>query len=279
MIEVPILPQAIRRDEVCALSTVRRVAAMLDLEPDTIRTGDALPRGWQFTLLAADTRRSALRADGFPGLGVPMPDLGLPRLMLVGRSVTFLADITVGAELVRHSRVEAIKHKSSASGPMVSVTIAHELHMSPEAQPALTETQTYLLMPAREAGSPLPDSTIGPPVTAAHCKTVVPDETLLFQYCALGFNSHRIHLDRDHARSVEGFPDLVVNGGLATLFMTEFLRLDLGLVPSALRVRHMAPLYCGRPITLGADRVGDSWTLKAYDERNTLAVQMEVEVR
>ena len=103
MIDFQIIPQAIRRDEVCTLGTARRVASMLDLDPDSIRAGDALPRGWQFTLLAADTRRSALRADGFPGLGVPMPDLGLPRLMLVGRSVTFLADITVGAELVRHT--------------------------------------------------------------------------------------------------------------------------------------------------------------------------------
>ena len=70
------------RTEICSVSTVRRVAAMLDLEPHAYELGAALPRGWQFLLMAADTKRSQLRADGFPGLGVPMPDMGLPRLML-----------------------------------------------------------------------------------------------------------------------------------------------------------------------------------------------------
>jgi hypothetical protein len=51
---------------------------VLSCAPDEWHEGDALPRGWQFILLGADTRRSALRSDGFPGLGVPLPDLGLP---------------------------------------------------------------------------------------------------------------------------------------------------------------------------------------------------------
>jgi 3-methylfumaryl-CoA hydratase len=116
------------------------------------------------------------------------------------------------------------------------------------------------------------------PVRAAHLKTVVPDETLLFQYSALGFNSHRIPLDREHAREVEGFADLVVNGGLATLLLTEFLRRDLGVTPAALAVRHVAPLYCNRAITLSADQVGDRWLLKAFDDQHRLAVDMEVDV-
>ena len=107
---------------------------------------------------------------------------------------------------------------------------------------------------------------------------VVPDETLLFQYSALGFNSHRIHIDREHARKVEGFPDLVVNGGLATLLLTEFLRRDLGVTPAAIAVRHVAPLYCNRAVTLAADQVGKRWILKAFDDQHRLAVDMEVDV-
>ncbi len=64
---------AIDRVESCSPSAVRRVAAMLDLDPDTFPGDGLLPRGWQFFLMGADTRRSALRADGFPGLGVPCP--------------------------------------------------------------------------------------------------------------------------------------------------------------------------------------------------------------
>src|SRR6476661_3057295 len=100
----------------------------------------------------------------------------------------------------------------------------------------------------------------------ATMKRIVPDETLLFHYSSLGFNSHRIHLDRDFARQAEGFPDLVVNGGLATLLLTELLRNEPGGVLTSLAAKHVAPLFCGRPIFLGADRQGDKWLLRAFDD-------------
>jgi 3-methylfumaryl-CoA hydratase len=268
---------AVERQEHCSVAGARRVAAMLDLDPDHIAAGDAFPRGWQFLLLGADTRRSALRSDGFPGLGVSMPDLGLPRLMLGGRTVAFRNDIPIGAALRRSSAVQSLRHKATASGPMAIVTLVHELRVDGQADPALVETQTYLLMsPGKTADDTAMPAAASP--RAEHLATVVPDETLLFQYSALGFNSHRIHIDRRHACEVEGFPDLVVNGGLATLLLTEFLRRDLGVRPAALKVRHVAPLFCNRPITLAADRHGERWHLKAFDDGHRLAVDMEVDV-
>lgn len=271
-------PAALERQESCSISVVRRVAAMLDLDPASVASGEPLPRGWQFVLMAADTRRSALRSDGFPGLGVPMPDLGLPRLMLGGRSVSFRADIPVGSTLLRTSAVQNIRPKTTATGPMAVVTLVHQLRLNGQPEPALVETQTYLLLPPRTAAADDAATPTETPATAAHMAVVVPDETLLFQYSALGFNSHRIHIDRGHAREVEGFSDLVVNGGLATLLLTEFLRRDLGVQPAALKVRHLVPLYCNRPVTLAADRIGERWFLKAYDDRHRLAVDMEVDV-
>jgi len=251
---------------------------MLDLDPADLSPGTPLPRGWQFVMLGADTRRSALRRDGFPGLGVPMPDLGLPRLMLGGRSVSFAGDIPIGAPVTRSSAVRSVVHKTNESGPMAIVTLVHELRIAEQAAPALVETQTYLLL---SAGKPRADEPLKPadPVTAAHVRTVTPDDTLLFQYSALGFNSHRIHIDRDYARNEEGFPDLVVNGGLTTLLLSEFLRRDLNLVPAAFKVRHMAPLFCNRPVTLAADRIGARWRLRAFDDHNRLAAEMEVDIQ
>jgi 3-methylfumaryl-CoA hydratase len=277
-IEPEIVAPVLRR-EVCSLAQARRVAAMLDLDPDQVAEGQALPRGWQFILMGADTRRSALRADGFPGLGVAMPDLGLPRLLLGGREVSWSKDIPIGARLIRASTMDSLTRKTTDAGPMAIARIRHEMRLSDDTAPALVETQTYLLLPARNA--PATDDVSGrlPQVSGQLLSTVVPDETLLFQYSALGFNSHKIHIDRAHARNVEGFPGLVVNGGLATLLLTEFLRRDLGLVPAAIKVKHLVPLYCGRPITLAADRVDTQWRLKAYDHRNVLAVDMEVETQ
>ncbi len=249
---------------------------MLDLNPDDFQTGMALPRGWQFILMAADTKRSQLRADGFPGLGVPMPDLGLPRLMLGGRSVTYLADIRIGAELTRKSSIRSLTQKANHAGPMVVASIEHELSVTGQETPALIETQTYLLLPASKGAASVGVSRHPDDLVGQFIKTVVPDETLLFQYSALGFNSHKIHIDRSHARNVEGFPDLVVNGGLATLLLTEFLREEAGVIPQSLKVRHVAPLFCGSPITMVANPIEGKWQLQAYDHRFTLAVDMEV---
>jgi 3-methylfumaryl-CoA hydratase len=226
--------------------------------------------------MAADTKRSLLRADGFPGLGVTMPDLGLPRLLLGSRSVSYLKDIPIGANVGRRSCIQNHTHKSTKAGPLAVATIQHELTLGNDPSPALVETQTYLLLPASKGSSPSNPTVFTPIVTGQKVKTVVPDETVLFQYSALGFNSHKIHIDRAHARNVEGFPDLVVNGGLATLYLTEFLRQDMGVHPASYKVKHVAPLFCGRPITMVANQVGTGWHLQAFDNRSILAIDMEV---
>jgi 3-methylfumaryl-CoA hydratase len=265
------------RTEICSVSSVRRIAAMLDLEPDAFELGAALPRGWQFLLMAADTKRSQLRADGFPGLGVPMPDLGLPRLMLGGRTVAYKSDIPIGAAVTRRSCIRNITQKSNQSGPLVIATIEHELTLTECKTLALVETQTYLLLPASKGGSAVGVSEHPDELTGQFLKTVVPDETLIFQYSALGFNSHKIHIDRSHARNVEGFPDLVVNGGLATLLMTEFLRNDVNVFPTGIKVRHIAPLFCGSPITMVAKQLEGKWQVQAYDHRFILAIDLEID--
>src|ERR1700674_1089570 len=118
----------VARQETCSLAAVRRIAAMLDQDPDKWSEGDLLPRGWQFILLGADTKRSELREDGFPGLGVSLPDLGLPRLMLGGRPGHCNGDIRIGAVLRRESRIQKLTRKQTANGPMAFVTVAHALH-------------------------------------------------------------------------------------------------------------------------------------------------------
>lgn len=268
----------VTRTESCNLPAVRRVAAMLDLDPESITEGQPLPRGWQFILLGADTRKSDLRRDGFPGLGVPMPDLGLPRLLLGGRTVDYFQEIPVGALIKRASSIKNLTHKLGAAGPMAVVTIAHELFALGGFTPAIVETQTYLLLPAKNSATE-PSSSDSLTVTAEKIKVIVPDETLLFQYSALGFNSHKIHIDKNYARDVEGFPELVVNGGLITLLLTEFLRNELELTPTSFKIKHIAPLYCGRPITLAAKLDMGVCRLTAHNDQGIIAAQMEVNIQ
>jgi 3-methylfumaryl-CoA hydratase len=267
----------VRRTVLCDELVVRRIATMLDLDPAPFVDGAPLPPGWHFALLGGETRRSDLRADGFPGFGVPMPDLGLPRLLLAGRTVEYRDALLIGERIERLSRVQSIVQKQPASGPMAVVTIGHELHRADDGASAITETQTYILLGASNMAARAEKPPVA--VRAAHQMTVTPDETLLFQYSALGFNSHKIHIDRGWARDVEGLPDLVVNGGLVSLLLMEFLRNELKLTPVGVKARHTAPLYCGRPITLTADRQETWWRARAFDDLGTLAVDMEVAVR
>jgi 3-methylfumaryl-CoA hydratase len=259
----------------CDASAVRRVAAMLDLDPDGMTDGELLPRGWHFILLGAESRRSDLRADGFPGFGVPMPDLGLPRLLIAGRTVEFNGDIVIGALIQRTSFIKSITRKTSSSGPMAVVTVQHELRSTPQAPPAVVESQTFVLLAAQNA---VADAGPPGPMPAGLRKTMIPDETLLFQFSALGFNSHKIHIDRDHARKVEGLPDLVVNGGLTTLLLTELLRTDLKQTPARITARYSAPLFCHRPMTLAAEPDGSRWRLGAFNDMGRHAADVEVDV-
>lgn len=268
-----VLKQSIVSNEICSLAMVRRLAAMLDLATHSFSNGDVLPKGWHFFMLGGETRKSALRSDGFPGLGVPIPDLGLPRLLLGGRTVSYQGNILIGSEVERTSFIKNIVEKTTQSGRMAIVTIQHELRLFSESKPAIVETQTYILLSGKNTpNKPQPTVSEIQNLKSNIQKQIIPDETLLFQYSALGFNSHKIHLDRNYTQNIEGLPDLVVNGGLATLLLTEFIRTDLGLEITAIKVKHVAPLYCNRKMTLATEGGGQ---FKIFDDYNNVAVEME----
>jgi 3-methylfumaryl-CoA hydratase len=269
-----ILASKTQSNELCSLTMVSRVAAMLDLDNCSFSEGDILPKGWHFFMLAGATRKSELRKDGFPGLGVTIPDLGLPRLLLGGRTVSYNGDIVIGSIVEKTSFIKSIVEKTTHSGPMGIVTIQHELRPISEAKPMITETQTYILLAENKSAKQI-EKTLCPPIVTKYQKQLTPDETLLFQYSALGFNSHKIHLDRNYTQNIEGLPDLVVNGGLTTLLLTEFIRTNLSLQIANLKVKHIAPLYCNRPLTLTAEEDEMGWKFRVYNDYNEVTVEMD----
>jgi 3-methylfumaryl-CoA hydratase len=269
----------IKSNEICTLTMVRRVAAMLDLDASSFSDSGILPKGWHFFMLAGQTQKSELRKDGFPGLGVPMPDLEhLPRLLLGGRTVRYQDKIVIGEAVEKISFVKSITEKSSATGRMAIVTLQHELRPISAQNPAIVETQTYILLEEQKKQSQTKTTHEEQLIADVHVineknvRQIIPDETLLFQYSALGFNSHKIHLDRDYTQNVEGLPDLVVNGGLATLLLTEFLQNQIGIDLKEIKAKHLTPLYCNRPLKL----VYENDEAKIYDDNNNIAVVVEI---
>jgi hydroxyacyl-ACP dehydratase HTD2-like protein with hotdog domain len=73
----------------------------------------------------------------------------------------------------------------------------------------------------------------------------------LFMFSASTWLTHRIHFDRDYART-EGFEDLVVHGPLQGAHFSDLLT-ELaskhGGVLADLTYRHHHPIMCGEPVT------------------------------
>lgn len=235
--------------DMITLAQVRRVAVMLGIDPQTFSVRDPLPRGWHFALLTGETPRHVLRSDGFPGLGVAMPQLDLPRLLLGQRNTSIHSNLMIGATVTRNSALTSVVEKTGRNGRFAIAKVEHSLTCGGD-NSQVFETHTYFLV-GLSAEPPTRPAPVALPSQGA-IKTVTPDDLMLFQYSALGFNTHRIHFDRDYATRIEGHPDLVVNGGLATLLATEFLRQDHGLRVKTLTARHLAPLYVNRPLTIFA---------------------------
>jgi 3-methylfumaryl-CoA hydratase len=64
---------------------------------------------------------------------------------------------------------------------------------------------------------------------------------------------------------------------IVTLLMTELPRTELGGRLTAITSKHVAPLFCGRPILLGADPQDGKWLLRAFDGDGRLAVDIHAE--
>lgn len=259
--------------DVCALPLVRRMAALLDRDPAGFADGDPLPRGWHVALFNPPTRQSDLRADGAADLGITLPDLGLPRLMMGGRRIEFVGDIPIGVRVCRTSRPGAVTHKTGKSGRFALIDVEHRINIDGDDAPVVIETNSYVL---REAaiGDPVnrPSSPPLPIPPAEVVRKFIPDETVLFRYSAITDNPHRIHYDLAYARS-EGYPALIVNGTVPTMFLLEIFRAHVGVEPKGWCSRNLAPILCGEPLTLTLAREGGEWAMRAHGPLGDVALE------
>lgn len=265
--------------DVCALPLVRRVAALVDRDPAGLNEGQPLPRGWHVALFAVATPQSQLRADGLAGLGVTLPNLGLPRIVAAGRRLEFVDDIKIGSSVRRESQTAAVTEKAGKSGPLAIVTIEHRIFVANNTMPVLIEQQDYIMLPdvaagAGKSGQPPPVATDRSASDGVR-RVLVPTETMLFRYCAITFNTHRIHYDLAYATGPEGYPALVVNGGLPILFLLEMLPMHARAGLSRLTVRNAGPLFCGRPVSLHVIGRDEAWSLTAVDDAGRIAIGIE----
>ena len=249
---------------------LRRIAALLDRDTE-FPTGSPIPPHWYAMFFPEIVPQSQIGEDGHPRRGDFLPPVALPRRMFAGRRMRFLAPLRVGDTATKHSEIVAITPKRGRSGEMVFVTIRHTVAVA--GVPVITDEQDVVYREAATPGTPPPEPTPAP-ADPAWSEQFVPSTTLLFRYSAITYNSHRIHYDADYVRGTEGYPGLVVNGGLTLLLLLEAAIRKLGRTPRGVAVRNIRPLYCGDTVTL-AGAATAAW---AADGNGALAVSAELEI-
>ncbi len=265
-------------DEMSA-PAARRMAAMLDQAAPDLSAGAAVPPFWIAILFDDAQPQSRLGADGHPEKGEFLPPVPLPRRMLAGRRMTYLAPLRIGQQLTRRSEITAITPKEGRSGRLCFVTVLHTVTgpdgvvATEEQDIAYREASTGTASAKPEAPAPLPDAAWRLPFT--------PDPVLLFRYSALCFNGHRIHYDVDYARDAEGYAGLVVNGGLSTTMLLDAaMKQAPGATLRAADIRTMRPVMCNRPAMLcgtAPDEQGNR-TLWVEDETGAMALRIQARI-
>ena len=256
------------------LPAIERLAATLDRADPAPRMGDVLPRGWYSILFPRVVRQSEIGADGHPKRGDFLPPVPLPRRMFAGRRTSFHSDLRIGDEVRKDSAIASVEAKQGRQGPMVFVSVRAEIS-SPRGL-AIVEEQDIVYRgepdPNAPAAAPQPA-----PGTALWSASITPDEVMLFRYSALTFNGHRIHYDHPYVTRVEGYPGLVMNGGLTTLLLYELARERARSPVAAMHSRNVRPLFANRPIALCGEPAADGRTaaLWALDAGGALALSAQ----
>ena len=83
--------------------------------------------------------------------------------------------------------------------------------------------------------------------------TVMVDETQMFFFSAATYNGHRIHYDKDWARTVEGYDDVLVQGPLQAALLARAITDRIG-GPGKLveySVQNRAVAYPGEELSFG----------------------------
>lgn len=262
-------------------ATVRRVAALLNRSEPHGDPGEHVPAHWYFALFTPSEPQSSIGIDGHPRTGDFLPPIALPRRMFAGRRVSFHQALRVDEPVVRRSRIQSITPKRGRSGEMCFVTVRHEI--SGPRGLLVTEEQDIVYRDAPASNCAAPESTTGAedlPGSGEFSMTFTPDPALLFRYSAITFNAHRIHYDLAYARDVEGYPERVVNGGLTTLMLWEFVANRTSRSIRASQSRNVKALFVNRPVTLRADVAPDGQRARAValGADGELAMQLELEL-
>jgi 3-methylfumaryl-CoA hydratase len=219
------------------------LAATLDADPRVLDAGE-LPLPWHWTCFLPDVPTGGLGPDGQPQRRAEMA--AFPQRMWVGGRVRRERPLIIGEPAERSSQLRSAELKVGSTGRFWLVTVEHSITQRGEL--CIEEEQDLVLREPTAAVAPGPDADDAP--VAAWVETRTADPVLLFRYSALTFNAHRIHYDEPYATTVEGYPDLVVQGPLTATLLCELARVRIGQSVREMTFRARVPLFANRKFWL-----------------------------
>src|SRR6185437_11529523 len=163
---------------------VRALTAILDHPVAPAPTGTPLPPLWHWLYFLPVHAQSELGPDGHARRGGFLPPVELPRRMWAGGRFEFHSLIRVGDEIVRTSTIDNVTSKVGRTGPLVFVTVRHEVRATGAAEPALVEFHDIVYRAERSPDEVEPPPTPAP-TGAPWQREIVPDDVLLFRYPGL----------------------------------------------------------------------------------------------
>jgi len=234
--------------DIVTAAPVAALSALLDRDDPPPRAGDAIPPLAHWLYFLPMHRQSAMGPDGHEARGEFLPPVPLPRRLWGGSRLEFLRPLAIGSPVTRVSRIAAVEVKEGRSGPLVFVTVRHQV--SDAFGLAITDEHDIVYRGVSGAATAPPTAAA---TDAAWSRTIRPDPVLLFRYSAVTFNGHRIHYDHPYATTVEGYPGLVVHGPLVATLLVDLLRRNRpGVEVATFAFRARRPLFDTAAFTLCA---------------------------
>lgn len=249
----------------------RGMLATLDRNPRALGDGDRLPPLFHWMYCRELAPGSHLDVDGHQKRGDFLPALPFSRRMWAGGRLTFEGTVRIGERLRRRSTIRSITPKTGRSGPLVLVTVEHRISGNGG---EIVEEQDLVFLERPTEPLVLPDAPASED-EMEWSESVTPNAAMLFRFSALTFNAHRIHYDRDYARGVEMYPDLVVHGPLTALLLADLATRRSGRPLRALTFRARRPMFVDRAISLEGRQAGESAGLRALDDTGAVAMSAE----
>jgi 3-methylfumaryl-CoA hydratase len=251
------------------------LSATLDRDDAPPVSGTPVPPLWHWIYFLPMALQREIGPDGHPRRGGFLPPVALPRRMWAGGRLQFNHDLHVGDEARRISRIASIQEKQGRSGPLVFVTVRHEISNARGLAIVEDHDIVYRDNPPADGSDAQGAKPQAAPVDESFSRAITPDPVLLFRYSALTFNGHRIHYDRSYVREVEGYPGLIVHGPLIATLLLDLLRREMPQFKVArFEFKAARPMFDINPFTVcGRAEADGGVRLWARDHEGALAMQ------